>query len=144
MSVEKDYPTCTDILIETLEDFGQSEPQYVLIIFNDDEGKITIKGNPPASMAVDMAEYAKHSIIQNFWSGPFPVTAEQREFRTKRDPEASGSTPQRGDRRYTLKFPLDDGTELIVHEGREGMNHFVKMISQMMMIDDDEEGLSGI
>lgn len=70
MSVEKDSRTCTDILIETLEDFGQSEPQYVLIIFNDDEGNITIKGNPPASMAVGMTEYAKHSIIQKFWSGP--------------------------------------------------------------------------
>ena len=66
-----------------------------------------------------------------------------REFKTKRDPEANGRIPNKGDRRYTLKFPLEDGTELVVHEGREGMNHFVKMISQMM-IDDDNDGTPGI
>lgn len=60
------------------------------------------------------------------------------EFRCKDDPEALGRTPQRGEQRFSLLFPLENGDQLKLHMGREGMNHFETFIAQMM-IDDHEE-----
>ena len=60
------------------------------------------------------------------------------EFRCKDDPEALGRTPQIGEQRFTLTFPLEDGTDLKVNMGREGMNHFETFIAQMM-VDDLQE-----
>lgn len=59
-------------------------------------------------------------------------------FRCKDDPEANGRTAQKGEQRFTLIFPLENGTELKVHMGREGMNHFETFIAQMMVDDNDE------
>lgn len=59
------------------------------------------------------------------------------EYRCKDDPEANGREPMRGEQRFTLTFPLEDGTALLVHMGRESMNHFETFIAQMM-IDDSE------
>ena len=61
----------------------------------------------------------------------------RREFRCKDAPEALDREPRKGDQRYTLTFPLEDGTSLKVHMGRESMNHFETFIAQMM-IDDAE------
>jgi hypothetical protein len=62
------------------------------------------------------------------------------EFRCKDDPEALGRVPQRGEQRFTLTFPLEDGRELKVHMGREGMNHFESFVAQMMVDDNVETG----
>lgn len=64
--------------------------------------------------------------------------AKQMEFRCKDDPEANGRTAKIGEHRFTLLFPLEDGTELKLHMGREGMNHFETFIAKMM-IDDHTE-----
>jgi hypothetical protein len=58
-------------------------------------------------------------------------------FLCKDDPEANGRIPQRGEQRFTLLFPLENGDELEVHMGRESMNHFETFIAQMM-VDDAE------
>lgn len=60
------------------------------------------------------------------------------EYKCKDDPEANGRIPQKGEQRFTLKFPLENGEELKLHMGREGMNHFETFIAQMM-VDDNEE-----
>lgn len=60
------------------------------------------------------------------------------EFKCKDDPEANGRKPQRGEQRFTLLFPLENGRELRVSMGREGMNHFESFIAQMMV--DDASG----
>lgn len=68
--------------------------------------------------------------------------SEALEMRCKDDPEAGGRVAIKGDRRYTLTFPLEDGRDLRLHMSREGMNHFAGMIAEMMA-DDAEEGESG-
>ena len=60
------------------------------------------------------------------------------EYRCKDDPEANGRIPAIGEQRFTLLFPLENGEELKLHMGREGMNHFESFIAQMMV--DDEQG----
>ncbi len=60
------------------------------------------------------------------------------EFRCKDDPEANDRKPQIGEQRFTLLFPLENGDDLKVHMGREGMNHFESFVAQMM-VDDSEE-----
>lgn len=62
------------------------------------------------------------------------------EFKCKDDPEANGRIPQKGDQRFTLKFPLEDGRELQIHMGKEGMNHFETFLAQMMF-DDEQDTL---
>lgn len=59
-------------------------------------------------------------------------------LRCKDDPEANGRTPREGEQRYTLIFPLENGDDLKLYMGREGINEFAGMISQMM-IDDNKE-----
>ena len=61
------------------------------------------------------------------------------EFKCKDDPEANGRTPQRGEQRFTLIFPLENGDDLKVYAGRETMNHFESFIAQMMV--DDSNGV---
>jgi hypothetical protein len=56
-------------------------------------------------------------------------------FKCKDDPEANGRIPKIGEQRFTLKFPLENGVELQVHMGREGMNHFETFVAQMMVDD---------
>ena len=62
------------------------------------------------------------------------------EYRCKDDPEANGRVPLKGDRRYTLKFPLENGDELQVHMGNEGMETFRMFLGQEV-IDDSEEAV---
>lgn len=55
------------------------------------------------------------------------------EFRDKTDPEANGRKPQPGESRYTVKFPLEDGSELRVYMGREGVSHLRKVIMDQFL-----------
>lgn len=57
------------------------------------------------------------------------------EYKCKDDPEANGRAPQKGERRYTLKFPLDNGIELQVHMGNEGMETFRTFLGQEVIDD---------
>jgi ribosomal protein S19 len=65
------------------------------------------------------------------------------EHKCKDDPEAQGRIPIKGDQRFTLIFPLENGDELKVHMGKESMNHFEIFIAQMM-VDDQAERESNI
>jgi hypothetical protein len=49
-------------------------------------------------------------------------------FRTEDHPEANGRKPQRGESAYTLRFPLDDGRELVVHFGQRGFDTLGQMV----------------
>jgi len=60
-------------------------------------------------------------------------------LKCKDDPEANGRTAQKGEERYTLLFPLENGDDLKVHMGKVSMNHFISFITQMM-VDDNAEG----
>ena len=57
------------------------------------------------------------------------------EFRTKDDPEANGRKPLKGEQRFSLTFPLEDGSSLIIHMGKESMNYFESFLAQMMFDD---------
>ena len=57
-----DPPTATDVLIRTLEHFGESEPGAVLVIYNTDEGMV-IESNANSAEIVGICEIAKCAII---------------------------------------------------------------------------------
>ena len=65
------------------------------------------------------------------------------EYKCKDDPEALGRVPVKGEQRFTLIFPLENGDELRLHMGKESMNHFETFIAQMM-VDDEAERESSI
>ena len=65
------------------------------------------------------------------------------EYRCKDDPEANGRKAKIGEQRFSLIFPLENGEELKLHMGREGMNHFESFIAQMMVDDQEEVGGKG-
>lgn len=52
-----------------------------------------------------------------------------RDFRSKDHPEANGRRPVRGEQAWTLRFPLEDGTELRVHLGAKGRQSLQAMLS---------------
>ncbi len=64
--------------------------------------------------------------------------AECRQFIVKDHPEANGRTAVKGEHGYTLRFPLQDGTELQVLCGEETLTRFSDMIGRML-IDNDAE-----
>jgi hypothetical protein len=63
------------------------------------------------------------------------------EFRCKDDPEANSRKPLVGEQRFSLKFPLENGEDLILHCGKETFDRFAEMIGKMMV--DDELEASG-
>ena len=58
------------------------------------------------------------------------------EYRCKDDPEANDRKPKIGEQRYSLLFPLENGEELKVHMGKEGINHFATFIANLMVDED--------
>jgi hypothetical protein len=61
-----------------------------------------------------------------------------RQFYVKDHPEANSRTAVKGEHGYTLRFPLQDGTELQVLCGEETLTRFSDMIGRML-IDNDAE-----
>ncbi len=58
------------------------------------------------------------------------------EFKTRDDPEANGRKPVRGDERWTVTLPLEDGSELILRMGRTSRD----TIFGMMIADCHDSG----
>jgi hypothetical protein len=55
------------------------------------------------------------------------------EFTCIDDPTANGRIPVPGDQRFTLAFPLESGETLLLHMGREGLNHFSSFLAELMV-----------
>jgi hypothetical protein len=73
-----------------------------------------------------------YRVLDTKWQ---PIVTSDIELRCKDDPEANGRKPQIGEQRYTLTFPLENGTSLQLHMGKEGMNTFTAFVGQMMIDD---------
>jgi hypothetical protein len=63
-----------------------------------------------------------------------------REFRTKDHPQANGKKAQYGDVEYRLTFPLEDGTDLFVVCGKEGMRNLRNVVLAELC---DDETVTG-
>ena len=61
------------------------------------------------------------------------------EYRCKDYPEANGRNPTIGEQGFTLKFPLENGDDLILKCGKETFDRFAEMIGRMI-VDDHIEG----
>ena len=51
-------------------------------------------------------------------------------FKTKDCPDANGRTPVPGESKWTLLFPLEDGSTLLVDVGKEGRAAMCSMLSR--------------
>ena len=49
-------------------------------------------------------------------------------LRTNCDPESNGRTPQRGDERWTIHMPLDNGDVVYIQMGRKGRDLLFGML----------------
>ena len=56
-------------------------------------------------------------------------------FYSKDHPQARGREPNPGEQAYELTFPIDDGTELVIHCGAETFSRFAEMIGSMTLDD---------
>lgn len=61
-------------------------------------------------------------------------------YRTKDHPEAGGRTPQSGEHAYSLRFPLDNGMDLLVECGEETLSRFSDMIGRLLIDNEAEKG----
>ena len=53
-------------------------------------------------------------------------------FRTEDHPEANGREPKDGERGYTLRFPLEDGRELVVEIGQRGFDVTTNLLMDLL------------
>lgn len=53
-------------------------------------------------------------------------------FRTEDHPEANGRKPVAGDKGYTMRFPLEDGRELVVETGQKGFDNLSQIMLDML------------
>ncbi len=51
--------TSSELLIDALTKFGDSEPNGILIIWTDEDGNVQMTANTTYAHAMGMAEYAK-------------------------------------------------------------------------------------
>lgn len=54
-------------------------------------------------------------------------------LRTVDHPEANGRKPVNGDVEYQLRFPLEDGRELVVKFGKDGYDNLTQIVTSMMI-----------
>jgi hypothetical protein len=54
------------------------------------------------------------------------------ELLTEDHPKANGRAAQRGDVEYAIRFPLEDGRELIVRMGRHGFDAVTQLLMDML------------
>jgi len=54
-------------------------------------------------------------------------------FRTKDHPEVNGRKPQDGEHAWTFKFPLENGDDLLIHMGDEGLANFRQVVLDQMI-----------
>ena len=50
------------------------------------------------------------------------------EYRTKDHPQANGRKAQPGEQQWIIRFPIEDGTELVVRMGKQGRDTFYGML----------------
>lgn len=53
-------------------------------------------------------------------------------FRTKDHPQANGREALLGERAFPLHFPLEDGSELVVHMGQKGFDSITQLLFDML------------
>lgn len=58
-----------------------------------------------------------------------------RNFFTKDHPEIGGRRPKPGEHAYQLRFPLADGSELVLHCGDETLGRFRELLGSMDLDD---------
>jgi hypothetical protein len=61
-------------------------------------------------------------------------------FKAKDCPDANGRVPLKNERKWKLRFPLDDGGELTIEIGKTGWNALKEMLAQEAA-DDAAEGV---
>jgi hypothetical protein len=54
------------------------------------------------------------------------------ELLTEDHPTANGRTPQAGDKEYALRFPLEDGRELVIRMGGQGFETLTQLLMDML------------
>ena len=57
------YRTGTETLIAAMEEFGQSEPKAVVVIYANEDGEVLISGNTGKCMALGLIETGKAIIL---------------------------------------------------------------------------------
>ena len=62
--------TASELCMEALDDFSQSEPIALLIIFTNEAGQIAVKSTCSASHAIGLAEYAKAEALARIMGNP--------------------------------------------------------------------------
>lgn len=54
-------------------------------------------------------------------------------YRTKDHPESNGGIPKTGDTQWSVKFPLENGEELIVLMGDEGFSKLKQVVMDQII-----------
>lgn len=68
MSLESDKArTCTEVLMQAMEEFGESEAKAVVILFVDEAGDAVIMRNASNTQTIGLCEYGKESAMRRIF-----------------------------------------------------------------------------
>lgn len=62
-----EIPSCTDILIKALEDFGIAEPASLVLLYTNNEGEIVLTRNASHTQAIGLCEYGKQAALRRIF-----------------------------------------------------------------------------
>jgi hypothetical protein len=64
---EDKIPSCTDILIQALEDFGIAEPTSLVLLYTNKDGELVITRNASHTQTIGLCEYGKECAIRRIF-----------------------------------------------------------------------------
>lgn len=67
MPEEDSIPTCTELLIKALEDFGTAEPTSVVILYTNQEGELIMMRNATHTQLIGLCEYGKQAGLRRIF-----------------------------------------------------------------------------
>ena len=61
MTDDDKIPTCTELLIKALEDFGVAEPSSLVLLYTNHDGELVLMRNATHTQLIGLCEYGKQA-----------------------------------------------------------------------------------
>lgn len=61
-------PTCTELLIKALEDFGVAEPTSLVLLYTNKDGELVLMRNATHTQLIGLCEYGRQAGLRRIFS----------------------------------------------------------------------------
>jgi hypothetical protein len=99
---------------------------------NREEARSREKGSGADSGRAGETPAGQCTAVGNICARAIWAMKEEVVFRTPDHPEANGRVPLKGETEYVVRFPTEDGKELVVRCGQKGYDNLGQLLLDMM------------